>query len=65
MRCQRAALCAARITVAAAVGRSEGTSGGLRRTSTSRILIVEKTDRLYRNIKDSTTIADLGIEVHV
>ena len=29
-----------------------------------RILLVEKTDRLYRNIKDWVTIDDLGIEVH-
>src|SRR5229473_6884810 len=29
-----------------------------------RILLVEKTDRLYRNIKDWVTIDELGIEVH-
>jgi DNA invertase Pin-like site-specific DNA recombinase len=27
-------------------------------------LLVEKTDRLYRNIKDWVTIDELGIEVH-
>jgi DNA invertase Pin-like site-specific DNA recombinase len=37
----------------------------LRDTSTScRILLVEKTDRLYRNIKDWVTIDELGVEVH-
>jgi DNA invertase Pin-like site-specific DNA recombinase len=37
----------------------------LRQTSPPcRILLVEKTDRLYRNIKDWVTIDDLGIEVH-
>ena len=29
------------------------------------ILLVEKTDRLYRNIKDWVTIDDLGVEVHL
>ncbi len=29
-----------------------------------RILLVEKTDRLYRNIKDWVTIDELGVEVH-
>lgn len=29
-----------------------------------RILLVEKTDRLYRNIRDWVTIDELGIEVH-
>ncbi|SKB74489.1 recombinase family protein [Sphingopyxis flava] len=36
----------------------------LRRRSQVRILLVEKTDRLYRNIKDWATIDELGIEVH-
>src|SRR5580700_5893738 len=37
----------------------------LRDASTScRILLVEKTDRLYRNIKDWVTIDELGVEVH-
>ena len=30
----------------------------------SRILLVEKTDRLYRNIKDWVIIDDLDIEIH-
>jgi hypothetical protein len=33
-------------------------------SSSCRILLVEKTDRLYRNIKDWVTIDELGIEVH-
>ncbi|MDE8653883.1 recombinase family protein [Novosphingobium sp. H3SJ31-1] len=36
----------------------------LRRHPEVRILLVEKTDRLYRNIKDWAIIDDLGIEVH-
>jgi DNA invertase Pin-like site-specific DNA recombinase len=35
-----------------------------KRGSTCRTLLVEKTDRLYRNIKDWVTIDELGIEVH-
>ncbi len=34
------------------------------KSSSCRILLVEKTDRLYRNIKDWVTIDELGIEVH-
>src|SRR5258708_5863527 len=37
----------------------------LREQSTCRILLGEKTDRLYRNIKDWVTIDDLGVEVHL
>jgi site-specific DNA recombinase len=29
------------------------------------VLLVEKTDRLYRNIKDWVTVADLDVEVHL
>jgi site-specific DNA recombinase len=36
----------------------------LRKTKSCRTLLVEKTDRLYRNLKDWVTIDDLGIEVH-
>ena len=37
----------------------------LRKSASScRILLVEKTDRLYRNIKDWVTIDELSIEVH-
>jgi site-specific DNA recombinase len=30
-----------------------------------RILLVEKTDRLYRNFKDYLTIDDLGVDIHL
>src|SRR5690242_21573173 len=33
-------------------------------TPTCRTILVEKTDRLYRNIKDWITVDDLDIEVH-
>ena len=36
----------------------------LRHNPTCRTILVEKTDRLYRNIKDWVTIDDLGLEVH-
>lgn len=36
----------------------------LRRNSTCRIILVEKTDRLYRNLRDWVTIDDLDVEVH-
>ena len=30
-----------------------------------RIILVEKTDRLYRNLKDYTTLEELGLEIHL
>ncbi|MFT4053841.1 MAG: recombinase family protein [Novosphingobium sp.] len=36
----------------------------LRRHPDIRIVLVEKTDRLYRNLKDWATVDDLGIEIH-
>jgi DNA invertase Pin-like site-specific DNA recombinase len=36
----------------------------LRRNPTCRIILVEKTDRLYRNLRDWVTIDDLDVEVH-
>lgn len=36
----------------------------LRRSPGIHVLLVEKTDRLYRNIKDWATVDELGIEVH-
>lgn len=36
----------------------------LRRHPQVRILLVEKTDRLYRNLKDWGIIDDLGLEIH-
>src|SRR6516225_2975832 len=36
----------------------------LKATPTCRIVLVEKTDRLYRNIRDWITVDDLGVAVH-
>src|SRR5258708_35183080 len=32
---------------------------------TCRVVIVEKTDRLYRNFRDCVTLEDLGVEIHL
>ncbi|SNS67480.1 Site-specific DNA recombinase [Sphingomonas laterariae] len=37
----------------------------LRRHPTVRIILVEKTDRLYRNFKDYVTLDELDVEVHL
>ncbi|MBC2664226.1 recombinase family protein [Novosphingobium flavum] len=39
--------------------------GFLRRNPQVRILLVEKTDRLYRNLSDWATVDDLGVDVHL
>ncbi len=36
-----------------------------RRNRSCRVLLVEKTDRLYRNLRDAVTVEDLDIEVHL
>ncbi len=36
----------------------------LRKEKTCRILLVEKTDRLYRNLKDWVTLDELDLEIH-
>ena len=36
----------------------------LKRNRTCRILLVEKTDRLYRNHRDAVPLEDLDIEIH-
>jgi site-specific DNA recombinase len=36
----------------------------LKKNSACRILLVEKTDRLYRNLKDWVTIDALDLEIH-
>jgi site-specific DNA recombinase len=36
----------------------------LRKTSACRILLAEKTDRLYRNLRDWGTIEELDLEIH-
>src|SRR5579884_1684059 len=37
----------------------------LRDQKTCRVVLVEKTDRLYRNFRDCVTLEDLGIEIHL
>jgi len=37
----------------------------MRNNPTCRTVIVEKTDRLYRNFRDYLTLEDLGIEIHL
>jgi len=36
----------------------------LKKNNTCRVLVVEKTDRLYRNFRDLVIIDDLGLEIH-
>src|SRR5271163_1949706 len=37
----------------------------LRKNPTCRVVIAEKTDRLYRNLRDCLTLEDLNIEIHL
>ena len=37
----------------------------LRDHKTCRIILVEKTDRLYRNFRDCVTLEDLDVEIHL
>jgi site-specific DNA recombinase len=37
----------------------------LSRNSSCRVVIVEKTDRLYRNFRDCVTLEDLDVEIHL
>src|SRR5215469_16396188 len=37
----------------------------IKRNRSCRVLLVEKTDRLYRNFRDAVTVEDLGIELHL
>jgi len=37
----------------------------LRNNAQCRVVLVEKTDRLYRNIKDWVTLEELGLEIHL
>src|SRR5450631_4286869 len=37
----------------------------LKEHSSVRVMLVEKTDRLYRNLKDWVTIDELGTEIHL
>lgn len=36
----------------------------LRRSTSCRVILVEKTDRLYRNLRDWVTLDDLDLEIH-
>src|SRR5215469_12950304 len=36
-----------------------------KRNRSCRALLVEKTDRLYRNFRDAVTVEDLGVELHL
>ena len=36
----------------------------LKRSASVRVLLVEKTDRLYRNLKDYVTMDELNLEIH-
>src|SRR5262245_65869217 len=38
--------------------------GHLKSQPSIRVLLVEKTDRLYRNLKDWVTVDDLEVEIH-
>ncbi len=37
----------------------------LEQNADARVVIVEKTDRLYRNFRDCVTLEDLGVEIHL
>jgi hypothetical protein len=37
----------------------------LSREASCRVLIVEKTDRLYRNFRDCVTLEDMDVEIHL
>jgi len=37
----------------------------LKKNIACRVILVEKTDRLYRNLRDWVTIDELGLEVHL
>ena len=39
--------------------------GYLRANPTVRVMLVEKTDRLYRNLKDWVTVDELNVEIHL
>src|SRR5579872_3751258 len=37
----------------------------LKQNDACRVVLVEKTDRLYRNFRDCVTLEDLGVEIHL
>ena len=55
------------VETAKASGRKQFTdmAARLKRDRTCRLLLVEKTDRLYRNFRDAVTLEDLDIEIHL
>src|SRR5437588_12531561 len=55
------------IETAKASGRQnfEGMVRFLKNNRECRNVLVEKTDRLYRNLKDAVTLEDLDIEIHL
>ncbi|MHA3790453.1 recombinase family protein [Rhizorhabdus wittichii] len=55
------------VETAKRAGRSEfgAMVAYLRRHSTVRGILVEKTDRLYRNLKDWVTLDELGVDIHL
>lgn len=55
------------VETAKASGRTQFTEmvGWFKRNRSCRILLVEKTDRLYRNFKDAVILDELDIEIHL
>ena len=54
------------VETAKAEGRKQFTAmvAWFKRNRSCRILVVEKTDRFYRNFRDAVTLEDLDIEIH-
>ena len=54
------------VETAKASGRTQfnGIVSWFKRNRSCRVLLVEKTDRLYRNFRDAVTLEDLDIEIH-
>src|SRR5580658_1537685 len=55
------------VETAKASGRTEFSSmlAFLRKNTACRVVLVEKTDRLYRNLRDAVSIEELRVEVHL
>ena len=53
------------VETAKASGRTQfnGMVSWFKRNRSCRVLLVEKTDRLYRNFRDAVTLEDLDIEI--
>jgi DNA invertase Pin-like site-specific DNA recombinase len=56
--------------VSSSMWKQPRSQGGLRendqflKRSSVRVLLVKKTDRLYRNVKDYVTVDELDLEIH-